>query len=251
MRSLADEPVFTWDELTGLKRFLCIPLVARPLDSRLSDYQPLTALLDNDKPNAASTSTGKPLGPGLPLNQVSKYMPAAADRAEVDYVTWLSDETAAADVDTELEPQEDSAISKAGTAAARDERYRLTPVSESTEEFGTPAASTTAPDPLFSATEAAAQEEAQSADTDIELPEPGSSRSSVDELVVDWADAARQPAVDLDAVEVLEEEDIEHASPAKSAADLIPARDYSPSPLASTDADIAESPAAAAAPDGQ
>lgn len=178
-------------------------------------------------------------------------MPAAADRAEVDYVTWLSDETAAADVDTDLEPQEDSAISKAGTAAARDERYRLTPVSESTEEFGTPAASTSAPDPLLSATEAAAQEEAQSADTDIELPEPGSSRSSVDELVVEWsADAARQPAVDLDAVEVLEEEDFEHASPAKPAADLIPARDYSPSPLVSTDADIAESPEAAAA-DGQ
>ena len=182
------------DELTGLKRFLCIPRVSFSPDASLTDDDPLSAL---SKPTRASRRLDSP------AKLLSEAAPAT-DRAEVDYVTWLSDETSAADwveprADGEkqqhfeaassgdtsfadaLDRPSDEMPSASGASssehsekAAAAKRDRLDPLPETAEEFAEPEA-TALPE------EAEALEEPE-ASTEPEEPEETEETEAIAQL---------------------------------------------------------------------
>ena len=227
------------DELTGLKRFLCIPRVSFSPDASLTDDDPLSAL---SKPTRASWRLDSP------AKLLSEAAPAT-DRAEVDYVTWLSDETSAADwvepradgekqqhfeaassSDTSfadaLDRPSDEMPSASGASssehsekAAAAKRDRLDPLPETAEEFAEPEA-TALPE------EAEALEEPE-ASTEPEEPEETEETEAMAQLEeLEEPEASTQPE-ELEELEVLTEPDepeeteasAQHEEPEASEAD--------------------------------
>lgn len=227
------------DELTGLKRFLCIPRVSFSPDASLTDDDPLSAL---SKPTRASRRLDSP------AKLLSEAAPAT-DRAEVDYVTWLSDETSAADwveprADGEkqqhfeaassgdtsfadaLDRPSDEMPSASGASssehsekAAAAKRDRLDPLPETAEEFAEPEA-TALPE------EAEALEEPE-ASTEPEEPEETEETEAMAQLEEpEEPEASTQPE-ELEELEVLTEPDepeeteasAQHEEPEASEAD--------------------------------